>query len=286
MSASMKFEELNTDIQTWIKQAINDGHSHDLVTRKLIEFGHPPEIDSAVGAYVAQLKAAGQIIRPSSTSVLAAAPSTQKTSDRDVHILMALNNPRIVLFSNLLSDSECDQLIELSKTRLKPSTVVNPSTGSYDRDKVRSSYGASFKRGENSLIMRIEKRISELTGCAVSRGEPIQTLSYALGAEYEPHFDYFDPEQPGNEKALAMGGQRYATLIMYLNDVKAGGSTVFPKLGLDILPRKGNAVFFSYANDSGMLDENSFHGGSPVTEGEKWIATKWIRLQDYQGPLA
>ena len=282
----MKFDELDTDIQSWIKQTINDGHSSDLVIKKLMEFGHPKRMGTAVDEYVKELESSGQSIRPSSTSVLAAAPSTQKTSDREVHILMALNNPRIVLFSNLLSHDECDQLIELSKSRLTPSTVVNPATGSYDQEEVRSSYGASFKRGENALITRIEKRISELTGCAISRGEPIQTLSYALGAEYEPHFDYFDPAQPGNEKALAMGGQRYATLIMYLNDVVSGGSTVFPNLGLDILPRKGNAVFFSYANDSGMLDENSFHGGSPVTEGEKWIATKWIRLQDYQGPLA
>jgi prolyl 4-hydroxylase len=286
MDTTMKFSELSSDVKEWIKLAVNEGHSQDLVVKKLVEYGHPEEIDLAVADYINQLEASGKSIRPSSTSVLAAAPSTQRTSDRDVHILMALNNPRIVLFANLLSDSECEQLIELSKKRLVPSTVVNPTTGNYDRDKVRTSYGASFRREENSLISTIEKRISELTGCAVSRGEPIQTLSYALGAEYEPHFDYFDPTKPGNEKTLAMGGQRYATLIMYLNDVEAGGSTVFPKIGLDILPRKGNAVFFSYANESGMLDENSFHGGSPVTQGEKWIATKWIRLKDYTGPLA
>ncbi|MGX5203264.1 2OG-Fe(II) oxygenase [Aliikangiella sp. IMCC44632] len=281
----MKFSDLSEELQQWVTLVVNDGHPKEFILKQLQAYGHPKEYELAVDDYLAQLEAAGQTIRPSSSSVLAAAPSTQRAADRDVHILMAINNPRIVLFANLLSDAECDELIAQSKSRLTPSTVVNPVTGSYDKDEVRTSYGAAFYRGENKLIQTIEARIAALIGCPVSRGEPIQTLNYAIGAEYEPHFDYFDPEKPGNQKTLSMGGQRFATLIMYLNDVEAGGSTVFPKLGLDIMPRKGNAIFFSYSNDSGLLDPNTFHGGSPVTQGEKWIATKWIRLNDYTGPM-
>ncbi|MGX5175358.1 2OG-Fe(II) oxygenase [Aliikangiella sp. IMCC44653] len=281
----MKFSDLSEELQQWVTLVVNDGHPKEVILKQLQAYGHPKEYELAVDDYLAQLEAAGQTIRPSSSSVLAAAPSTQRAADRDVHILMAINNPRIVLFANLLSDAECDELIAQSKSRLTPSTVVNPVTGSYDKDEVRTSYGAAFYRGENKLIQTIEARIAALIGCPVSRGEPIQTLNYAIGAEYEPHFDYFDPEKPGNQKTLSMGGQRFATLIMYLNDVEAGGSTVFPKLGLDIMPRKGNAIFFSYSNDSGLLDPNTFHGGSPVTQGEKWIATKWIRLNDYTGPM-
>jgi prolyl 4-hydroxylase len=85
---------------------------------------------------------------------------------------------------------------------------------------------------------------------------------------------------------LAMGGQRISTLIMYLNDVPAGGSTVFPEVGLDVLPRKGNALYFAYATEDGQLDRRSLHGGSPVGAGEKWIATKWIRQRPYTGPSA
>jgi prolyl 4-hydroxylase len=160
--------------------------------------------------------------------------------------------------------------------------VVNAATGAYDVHEARTSSGTHFERGENALVRRIEARIAELTSLPVEHGEPIQILHYMPGAEYKPHYDYFDPKLPGNEKVLSMGGQRIATLVMYLNDVESGGSTVFPEIGLDVLPHKGNAVFFAYSSERGELDSRTLHGGSPVTSGEKWIATKWIRLGPYR----
>jgi prolyl 4-hydroxylase len=191
-----------------------------------------------------------------------------------------------VLFGGLLSDEECDEMVRLSKAKLQRSTVVNAATGEYDVHPDRTSSGTHFQRGENALIRRIEQRISELVSHPVDHGEPIQILHYTPGAEYKPHFDYFDPTYEGNEKVLAMGGQRVATLVMYLNDVEAGGSTVFPDIGVDVLPRKGNAVFFAYATEDGQLDRRTLHGGSPVVRGEKWIATKWLRERPYVGPSA
>lgn len=281
----MKFENLDDDVQTWIRNMTAEGCSSKQITERLLQVGHHESIANAVQQYIDEAEASGHYIRSSSTNVLAKNSSTQKTEDRNVNILMALNNPRVVLFGELLSHEECDELIALSKDRLTPSTVINSVDGNYDVSSVRTSYGACFKRGENQLLKTIEKRISQLVNCPVSHGEPIQVLKYASGAEYEPHFDYFDPKDPGNEKSLQMGGQRFATIVMYLNDVEVGGSTVFPKIGLDVLPKKGNAVFFSYANDSGFLDEMTLHGGSPVDVGEKWIATKWLRMEDYTGPL-
>lgn len=219
-----------------------------------------------------------------SHEVLAESPNAIQTGDRSVDMLFALNAPRIILFGNLLSDEECDQLIELSAPKLLRSTVVSPDTGSYDLHPYRTSRGTHFHCGENELIRRIEKRISDLIDFPIEHGEPIQVMHYMPGEEYRPHFDYFDPDVPANEKVLAMGGQRVATLLMYLNDVEAGGSTVFPVPGIDVLPKKGHAVYFAYTTDDNQLDARSLHGGSPVQRGEKWIATKWIRQQPYTGP--
>ena len=172
----------------------------------------------------------------------------------------------------------------MSRGKLARSSVVNAATGNYDVHPHRTSSGTHFNRGENALIQRIERRISELVQHPVERGEPLQILHYQPGGEYKPHFDYFDPAQPGNEVVLKHGGQRVATLVMYLNDVQAGGSTVFPEVGLDVLPRRGNAVYFAYTTEQGQLDARSLHGGNPVSEGEKWIATKWFRQRQYGGP--
>lgn len=72
---------------------------------------------------------------------------------------------------------------------------------------------------------------------------------------------------------LINGGQRVSTLIMYLNDVVSGGETIFPKIGLSIVPKKGSAaaVYFEYSNSLGQVDPLTLHGGSPVVQGEKWM---------------
>jgi prolyl 4-hydroxylase len=221
-----------------------------------------------------------------SSQILAVSPNAIETSDRTVNILFALNEPRVVLFGGLLSDDECEEIVRLSRGKLARSSVVNAATGAYDVHPDRTSEGTHFQRGENELIQRIERRISELISFPVENGEPIQILYYQPGAEYKPHFDFFDPALPGNDKVLEMGGQRMSTLVMYLNDVESGGSTVFPEVGLDVLPRRGNAVYFAYTTPDGRLDKRTLHGGSPVTSGEKWIATKWLRQREYSGPSA
>ncbi len=40
-------------------------------------------------------------------------------------------------------------------------------------------------------------------------------------------------------------------------------------------PVRGNALFFSY--DRAHPSTKTLHGGAPVTAGEKWVATKWMR---------
>ena len=81
--------------------------------------------------------------------------------------------------------------------------------------------------------------------------------------------------RPGTAAVLARGGQRLATLVMYLNEPEGGGATTFPDIGFEVAPVKGNAVFFSY--DRPAASTRTLHGGAPVLAGEKWVATKWLR---------
>jgi prolyl 4-hydroxylase len=140
--------------------------------------------------------------------------------------------------------------------------------------------GTHFTLGQNDLVKKIEARISEITGTPVPNGEGIQILNYASGGEYRPHFDYF-PDNTGGRVHTAKSGQRIITVIMYLNDVTAGGATVLPDINLSIYPKKGSSLYFSYVNSKGQVDPTTLHGGLPVLDGEKWIATKWIRERVY-----
>ena len=291
-TSTMQFSSLPAELQAWLKQSIQMRCSREAIEQSLSASGYQRDYArrAAAAAFDAltpphgdagTVPVAASESPPSSSQILLGGPNLIDAGDRQVQILMVLNSPRIILFGDLLSREECDALIEMSRGKLARSNVVNRDTGHYDVHPDRTSEGTYFRRGENDLVERIERRIAELTSSPVERGEPIQILRYCPGAQYKPHFDYFDPSQPGNQQVLSTGGQRVATLVMYLNDVQAGGSTIFPEIGLDVLPRRGHAVFFAYADEQGRLDSRTLHGGSPVAAGEKWIATKWIRQHEY-----
>jgi prolyl 4-hydroxylase len=211
---------------------------------------------------------------------LSQAPREIDLDDRIVRVISSLNVPRVVVLGGLLSDEECDALIAAASPRMARSLTVETKTGGEELNPDRTSNGMFFNRGESELLQRIESRIARLIGWPVENGEGMQVLNYKPGAEYKAHYDYFDPAEPGTPTILQRGGQRVGTLLMYLNNPVRGGGTTFPDAGLEVMPQRGNAVFFSY--DRPEPATRTLHGGAPVIEGEKWIATKWLRQREFQ----
>jgi prolyl 4-hydroxylase len=202
-------------------------------------------------------------------------PAFIEAGKREVKVLTVMKHPRVVVFGGLLSDDECEGLMNLAKPRLVRSETVDNATGGSEVNVARTSDGMFFERGEHALIQRIESRIAELLRWPLDHGEGLQILRYRPGAEYRPHHDYFDPVHPGSARILERGGQRVGTLVMYLNTPERGGGTTFPEVGLEVAPIRGNAVFFSY--NRAHVSTKTLHGGAPVLAGEKWVATKWLR---------
>jgi prolyl 4-hydroxylase len=195
--------------------------------------------------------------------------------DRRVCVLQNMYEPRVVVFGGLLSDEECEALIGMARPRLVRSLTVATDTGGEEVNANRTSSGMFFRQAENELVRRIELRIARLVNWPEENGEGLQILHYRPGTEYKPHYDYFDPDQPGTPSILKRGGQRVGTLVMYLAEPEKGGGTVFPDVHLEVAPKRGNAVFFTYERPHPST--RTLHGGSPVLAGEKWIATKWLR---------
>ena len=201
--------------------------------------------------------------------------STVEIDGHRIGIVASLHHPRVVVFSNLLTPDECDAIIALGSQRLARSETVETETGSSEVSEARTSEGMFFDRGEFEVCARVEARIAELLDWPVENGEGLQVLRYRPGAEYKPHYDYFDPERPGTPAILKRGGQRVASLVCYLNTPERGGAHDLPDVGFAVAPLRGNAVFFSY--DRPHPATHSLHGGAPVIAGEKWVATKWLR---------
>ncbi len=203
------------------------------------------------------------------------------TSDRVVDVLVTLAAPRIVLLGNVLSEDECDALTGLCEPGLTRSPVVDDADGSLQMHQRRTSRGTMLQRAQTPLVERIEARLSQIARWPIERGEGLQIQQYEATNEYQPHFDWFDPELPGPRKHMEHGGQRLATFVLYLSHVGAGGGTAFPGLGLEVLPRKGSAVFFQNTNARHLPDRRTLHAGSPVVRGVKTIANKWLRERSY-----
>lgn len=202
--------------------------------------------------------------------------SIVQAGDRKVTVLANMLHPRVVVFGNVLSDQECDALVAMGRERLRPSPVLDMDTGADRKHEARTSEGMFFRRGENELCALIEHRLAALVDWPVENGEGLSLLRYLPGAEYRPHHDYFDPARPGSAATLARGGQRVASIVMYLNTPARGGATTFPDARFEVAAVKGNAVFFAYDRPHPMT--GSLHAGAPLIEGEKWVVTKWLRV--------
>ncbi|WP_243523774.1 2OG-Fe(II) oxygenase [Bacillus pseudomycoides] len=191
--------------------------------------------------------------------------NTIVTEDREIQIISRLEEPLIVVLENVLSDEECEELIELSKNSMRRSKIG----ASREVNNIRTSSG-TFLEG-NETVAKIEKRVSLIMNIPVEYGEGLHVLKYTPGQEYKAHYDYFA------EHSRAAENNRISTLVMYLNDVEEGGETYFPKLDLSIAPKKGSAVYFEYFYNDKSLNELTLHGGASVIKGEKWVATQWMR---------
>lgn len=191
-------------------------------------------------------------------------------------------SPSVWVMDDFLSGDQCDHLITLAKERLKPSLTVDPTTGNFIQVDERTSSLTFLPLRQDAVVEAIEERISAIINIPVENGEGFQILRYQIGEEYKHHHDYFDPAKSGSAKALAKGGQRVVTILLYLTDVEAGGETVFPTANLKVPPKRGQAVIFYNLYADGQLDSNSLHGSDPVIQGEKWVATKWMREREYK----
>lgn len=119
----------------------------------------------------------------------------------------------------------------------------------------------------------LHERVEALTGKPPATHEPPQVARYVKDQFYLAHFDAFDmSSESGRECAAigtytatllllcapcrcaptcaltrcfhAAGGQRVATVLIYLNTVPEGGGTFFPTIQKRFLPEQGTAVVF------------------------------------------
>ncbi|KAK2177130.1 hypothetical protein NP493_618g01011 [Ridgeia piscesae] len=136
----------------------------------------------------------------------------------------------------------------------------------------------------STLLLKLSRRIEDITGLDTtlrtrfSSTELFQVLNYGIGGQYDPHFDFYEDTKQLEmyPPSLQGSGERLATFLFYLTDVKFGGATVFPNAGVRVKVAKNGAAFWYNLKTSGDLDKGTLHAGCPVLIGSKWVTNKWI----------
>lgn len=178
----------------------------------------------------------------------------------------------LYIVQGFLTEEECDGLVALIDSDAHPSTLYAGT----EQEGFRTSYSCNLDPF-HPLVMRVERRISDLMGIDPRHGETLQGQRYLPGQQFKPHNDYFHTNQSYWEAERLQGGQRTWTAMTYLNEPESGGETNFPQVGLCVAPRKAMLVIWNNMDDVGAPNPLSLHEGCPVGGGTKHITTKWFR---------
>ncbi|KAK2147984.1 hypothetical protein LSH36_523g00026 [Paralvinella palmiformis] len=192
-------------------------------------------------------------------------------------------DPLIVMFYDVVSEIESLFLKYVASHVLESGGIAikgeNRDISSFDN---RVGHVGWVYDDWHPIISRISRRIADVTTlstlslAAATHAEPLQICNYGVGGHFRPHQDAF-ADDVTNIPEMAIGsGNRDATFMVYLSDVRVGGATVFPDLEVYVRPVKMAAVFWLNTWRSGRRDSRSVHGGCPVLVGDKWIANKWM----------
>ena len=256
----------------WIAKAAKQGHPDALRTAAYFtSAGIGCEADPAAAASMLQALAPNDRFVAVQLAFLEHVQCEQKLASADRRLISA--DPHIELIVGLFSPAECRYIQLLAQPWLEPA-MIYATTGEGMRDPHRDSDNMVIApMSEDLVIQAINRTIAVASATQATWGEPLHVLRYAPSQQYRPHHDAhaFGPVEQ----------RRIATALLYLNDAYEGGETHFPELGIKVRGGVGDLLIFHNLDAASMPDMRMVHAGLPITKGEKWLATRWIRNADY-----
>jgi prolyl 4-hydroxylase len=199
-----------------------------------------------------------------------------------------IDGPWVISLEHVLSDEECDHLIQLGHQR-----GYERSKGDMNKRKFDGTIESSLTPNRTSAnawcldecyddekVQEMTARIETLTGIPSNNSEYWQLLRYEETQEYKRHHDFIEHQVDRSE------GVRILTVFFYLNEVEAGGGTRFPELDLTVQPIKGSGLIWpSVLNENpDAKDRRTDHQALPVEKGIKFGANAWVHQRDFKTP--
>jgi prolyl 4-hydroxylase len=185
------------------------------------------------------------------------------------------DNYDIIIIDNFLTPDECDVLVDYSKSH---QLITSETLGVYGNvtNDYRKSEQLWITSDQNEIARKISDFCEIILDLPKKNMESLQLVKYDVSGYFKEHYDA-EPDKTKNNNIK----DRAHTFIVYLNDVEEGGETRFPKLDLNVKPKKGSAIYFKTLLPNGVLLNKSLHQGMPIIRGEKYIVNKWIHLNEF-----
>lgn len=264
-------------------------------------------------------------------------PFTFHILDREVTVTPVSKSPRILYVDNLLTDEEQDHLLKVAlvqREKTMERSTVGQDVGKKVLDTRTSSHTwigherSLFETQENKrfytddIVKHVEEKFFHLGRSPLDgrQAETMQVVFYDENQHYFLHRDYTPADEDLSNPYHLGGGNRFATLLLYLNDVEEGGETIFPyvsptgepihreKIGdldrwamdlcdhpeyLKVKPVKGRiAMFYNMVEknngentNQSALEIYSLHMGCHVKKGQKYVSNVWLRNKEVNGKL-
>jgi prolyl 4-hydroxylase len=200
--------------------------------------------------------------------------------NKPIQVKLLHQSPPVLEFQNFFTSDECNLVQEAVE-------------GAYQVDSATFTGALSTRTSTSwfcnySQVPTLLAKANHLLNIPLEQMEEPQIVRYQQGQQFSWHYD----EVPAPQ--LKNGGQRLATLLVYLNDIPSGfgGGTMFRDLVYDgkcltMQPKKGSALLFFPAFADGRPDDRTLHKGEVMQgdEAEKWIIQMWIHERSYQAVL-
>jgi len=224
-------------------------------------------------------------------------------------------SPPVLTLDHFLTADECRDIRAVAETETETKTKTKTTTATTHRVDSATFRGALSTRTSTSWFCRyvdlpvLLAKAHHILGVPLETMEEPQLVRYRGGEEFSWHYD----EIPSSQ--LSNGGQRLATLLVYLTDVPSskGGGTTFRDLKesssssspLVMQPQMGSALLFFPSFADGSPDDRTLHKSEVLLgdhhdnnkndkdndndndneDDNKWIVQMWTHQREYQAAL-
>jgi hypothetical protein len=243
-----------------------------------------------------------------------AVPAEPSKNHQQRYVVMTTLSLQPLVFSvdRMLSDAQCDWLIEMGKRhmRLQPKGLMAPRSLAITGVSAQERIDRKLAEKTQPMLVAdkraatIERLVANISRLPVSHTEPLHVLEYPAGHRYDAHLDSFEDAANYGKKTKILrqldgGRNRLSTLLAYLRAPEnGGGHTLFPRAGgaafpksyqctpdtygLRVPPQRGAAILWYNLRADGEQDRLSLHSGcEPNDGGSKWACNMWTWTKPY-----